>query len=206
MTRTTQDIKTLALVFALFALLVPAVRKAAYHRVTKARVQQRTTAPGALVSETDHTVTARTVAATSLSNRHIDQLTFPVRGYDAEAVISEFGDQRSHGPHQGVDIKAPRWTPIVATTDGFIERLHEGGSAGLAIYLRAGDGKQYFYAHLEDIAVAEMDAVRAGDVIGYVGDSGNARQTTPHLHFEIMVGQREAIDPLPYLTEAAVLP
>ncbi len=95
---------------------------------------------------------------------------------------------------------------MVAVTDGFIERLHEGGSAGRAIYLRAGNGKQYFYAHLEDIAVAEMEAVRAGDLVGYVGDSGNARRTTPHLHFEIMVGQREAIDPLPYLSAASVLP
>jgi murein DD-endopeptidase MepM/ murein hydrolase activator NlpD len=191
MTRFTQDIKAAALVLAVFALLVPAVRKAARHRAA----QQLAGRP---VAATPDTVPSPGTRSTTL--------VFPVRGYDAGAIISQFGDKRSHGSHQGVDIKAPRWTPVVAATAGFIERLHEGGSAGRAIYLRAGDGKRYFYAHLEDIAVAEMEAVRAGELIGYVGDSGNARRTTPHLHFEIMVGQREAVDPLPYLTAATVLP
>lgn len=192
MTRFTQDIKAAILVLAVFTLLVPAVRYAARHRAAQQLTNQ------------SPAVAAPAVALHSPARAAA--LVFPVRGYDTAAVISHFGDERSHGPHQGVDIKAPRWTPVVAVTDGFVERLHEGGSAGRAIYLRAGNGQQYFYAHLEDIAVAEMEAVSAGELIGYVGDSGNARRTTPHLHFEIMVGQREAVDPLPYLSAATVLP
>lgn len=210
MTRITHDIKAVALVLALFALLVPAFRKAARHRVVKAG--ERTVLPAAepIAGPAAGTPTATARPVSTLPTRSVGRversLFFPVQGYDTAAVISHFGDKRGHGPHQGVDIKAPRWTPVLAAADGFIERLREGGSAGLSIYLRSGDGKQYFYAHLEDYAVAEMDVVRAGDVIGYVGDSGNARRTTPHLHFEIMVGKRESVDPLPYLSAAAVLP
>ena len=212
MTRITQDIKAIALVFALFALLVPAFRKAAHHRAAEPR-QRISLPPEEFVAATDAEPAVRperaqpvVALATSPAYRVDRRLVFPVRGYDTAAVISHFGDERGHGPHQGVDIKAARWTPVLAASDGFIERLREGGNAGLSIYLRAGDGKQYFYAHLEEYAVAERDVVRAGDVIGYVGDSGNAKRTTPHLHFEIMTGKRESVDPLPYLSEAAVLP
>jgi murein DD-endopeptidase MepM/ murein hydrolase activator NlpD len=209
MTRIAQDVKAIALVFALFALLVPAFRKAARHRTAPPR-EGLALPPAVDVAAADDSPAARAKPVATLSSRNtyrVDrQLIFPVQGFDTAAVISYFGDERGHGGHQGVDIKAPRWTPVVATTDGFIERLREGGNAGLSVYLRAADGKQYFYAHLEEYAVAEMDAVRAGDVLGYVGDSGNARRTTPHLHFEIMVGKRESVDPLPYLSEAAVLP
>ena len=132
-------------------------------------------------------------------------LVFPVADHDVEAVISVFGDKRGKSRlHKGIDIKAPRHTPVVAVTDGYVERVREGGSGGKQVYLRDAEGKLYYYAHLEDWSVEEYDAVKAGEELGTVGDSGNARGTTPHLHFEILHGKdREAQDPLPYFLDVA---
>lgn len=127
-------------------------------------------------------------------------LHFPVKGHDVSNVISVFGDKRGKTRrHQGIDIKAPRGTAIVATTDGFIERVKEGGSGGKQIYLRGAKGRLFYYAHLDDWSVEEYQAVVAGEVLGTVGDTGNAKGTTPHLHFEIMLGKdKEAVDPLKF--------
>ncbi|WP_116107435.1 M23 family metallopeptidase [Lewinella sp. IMCC34191] len=130
------------------------------------------------------------------------ELAFPVAGYGTEAVISVFGDRR--GPqrlHDGIDIKAPAGTPVVAVTDGFVERIRTGGSGGRQLYLRDGRGRLFYYAHLLDWRVNEFDAVEAGDTLATVGSTGNARGTTPHLHFEILMGKdRTAVDPLPFWT------
>lgn len=132
------------------------------------------------------------------------ELTFPVKGYGTEAVISVFGDKRGKTRlHQGIDIKAPKGTPIVATTDGFIERVKEGGSGGKQVYLRGAKGRLFYYAHLNSWSVEEFAAVEAGQVLGTVGDTGNAKGTTPHLHFEIMLGkEKEAVDPLKFWLKA----
>ncbi|MEL6391136.1 MAG: M23 family metallopeptidase [Bacteroidota bacterium] len=132
-----------------------------------------------------------------------DLLVFPVKNHGLDHVISVFGDPRgSHRTHQGIDIKAPRGTEIVAVADGFIERIREGEHAGKSIYLRSADGNLYFYAHLDSYEVEEMQAVVAGELIATVGDTGNAERTTPHLHFEILIGQeKEAVDPLPFFLE-----
>ena len=96
-------------------------------------------------------------------------------------------------------MKAPKGTPVVAVTDGFVERIREGGSGGKSLYLRDGSGRLFYYAHLDDWSVAEFDAVTAGTPLGTVGDTGNARGTTPHLHFEILLGkERRAVDPSAY--------
>ena len=125
-------------------------------------------------------------------------LTFPVANHGPENVISVFGDKRGKTRlHQGIDIKAPRGTEVVATTDGFVERIKEGGSGGKQVYLRDGTGRLFYYAHLDSWEVEEFATVRAGDVLGTVGDTGNAKGTTPHLHFEILIGKKkEAVDPL----------
>lgn len=127
-------------------------------------------------------------------------LVFPVAGYGPQAVISFFGDKRGKTRlHKGIDIKAPRGTSVVATTDGFVERIKEGGSGGRQLYLRDASGRLFYYAHLESWSVEEFDAVKAGQVLGTVGDSGNAKGTTPHLHFEIMLGKKkESIDPIKF--------
>lgn len=127
-------------------------------------------------------------------------LVFPVADHGPEHVISVFGDKRGKSRlHQGIDIKAPRGTDVVATIDGFVERIKNGGSGGKCVYLRGRTGRLFYYAHLDDIDVEEYTAVRAGEVLGQVGDTGNAKGTTPHLHFEVMVGKgKEAVDPLGY--------
>lgn len=127
------------------------------------------------------------------------ELTFPVAGHGTEDIISVFGDKRGTRSHAGIDIKAPRGTYIVAVIDGFIERIKEGGSGGKQLYLRDAKGRLYYYAHLDSWEVEEYEAVSAGQILGTVGDTGNARNTTPHLHFEVMLGKKkEAVDPLRY--------
>ena len=127
-------------------------------------------------------------------------LVFPVAGFGPSAVISVFGDPRGTSrTHEGIDIKAPRGTEVVAVTEGFVERIREGGSGGKQLYLRDARGRLFYYAHLDAFSVQEYDAVQAGDPLGTVGDTGNARNTTPHLHFEILLGkERSAVDPLPF--------
>lgn len=129
-----------------------------------------------------------------------NEFVFPVAGHGPENVISVFGDQRGKTRlHKGIDIKAPRSTAVVAVTDGYIERIREGGSGGKQLYLRDAKGRLFYYAHLEDWRTEEFTAVKAGDVIATVGDTGNAKGTTPHLHFEIMLGkEKKAVDPLKY--------
>ena len=129
--------------------------------------------------------------------RTTGQLLFPVAGHDTNNIISVFGDKRGKNrTHEGIDVKAPKGTPVIAVTDGFVERIREGGSGGKSLYLRDGSGRLFYYAHLDDWSVAEFDAVTAGTPLGTVGDTGNARGTTPHLHFEILLGkERRAVDP-----------
>lgn len=127
-------------------------------------------------------------------------ILFPVAGHGPEHIISVFGDPRGNHKHKGIDIKAPKGTPVIAVADGFIERVKEGGSGGKQIYLRDGSGRLYFYAHLDSWDVADFDEVTAGDRIGSVGDTGNAKGTTPHLHFEILLGkEKKATDPMKFL-------
>jgi murein DD-endopeptidase MepM/ murein hydrolase activator NlpD len=130
----------------------------------------------------------------------INNLTFPVKGYGLDAVISVFGDKRGKTRlHKGIDIKAPKGTRVVAASDGFVERIKEGGSGGKQVYLRDGKGRLFYYAHLDSWSADEFEEVKAGDVLGTVGDTGNAKGTTPHLHFEIMLGkEKKAVDPLKF--------
>ena len=132
------------------------------------------------------------------------EFVFPVAGYGPEAVISVFGDKRgSSRLHEGIDIKAPKGTPVVAVVDGFVERVKDSGNGGKQVYLRDGQGRLFYYAHLDSWSVSEYDAVRAGEQVGTVGNTGNARATTPHLHFEVLLGKnRDAVDPLPYWVRA----
>ncbi len=158
---------------------------------------QRLPATELTVGDTTLVIKAE-VPVAAPGRRPASAYTFPVEGFTTDAVISVFGDARGgRRSHQGIDIKAPRGTPVVAVTDGFVERLKEGGSGGRQLYLRDGTGRLFDYAHLDDWSVEEFDAVRAGEPLGTVGDTGNARGTTPHLHFEVLLGKdREAVDPI----------
>ncbi|MEM1176882.1 MAG: M23 family metallopeptidase [Acidobacteriota bacterium] len=115
-------------------------------------------------------------------------LLVPVAGVERPVLQGSFGDPR--GPkrhHKGMDIPAPRHRPVIAVESGSIAAITDGRLSGLAVRQLSADGRYgYFYAHLEQIAdgLHEGQAVRAGQVLGTVGTSGNARG--PHLHFEII--------------------
>ena len=125
-------------------------------------------------------------------------LVFPVQGHDATEVASFFGDPRPGGRrHDGIDIFAPRGTPVLAATGGRVTRAGENRLGGNVVWLR-GDGLSFYYAHLDKREVATGERVRAGEVVGLVGNTGNASTTPPHLHFGIYDGR--PVDPLPYLS------
>jgi len=137
-------------------------------------------------------------------------LIIPVQGIAAAQLSDTFSDARGAGRlHDAIDIMAPTGTPVLAVADGRIVKLFNSKPGGLTIYqFDATDSLAYYYAHLDRYAdgVAEGQAVKRGDLIGYVGFTGNASPDGPHLHFAIMVlgpeknwWQGAAINPYPYL-------
>jgi murein DD-endopeptidase MepM/ murein hydrolase activator NlpD len=123
--------------------------------------------------------------------------TFPVQG--EHTYFDDFGAPRGSHTHQGNDVMAAKGTPVVAVADGVIDRLTrvETGLGGIWIWLKDGEGNTFYYAHLDSIAplLEEGTAVAVGQVIGNVGNTGDARYGADHLHFEIHPGGGGAIDP-----------
>jgi murein DD-endopeptidase MepM/ murein hydrolase activator NlpD len=116
-------------------------------------------------------------------------LSIPVRGVDRVALRSSFSEKRgTNRVHEAIDILAARHTPVIAVEDGKIERLFASQAGGTTIYQFDPTATYvYYYAHLQRYAsgLEEGDQVKRGDVIGYVGTTGNAPEDTPHLHFAI---------------------
>jgi len=131
-------------------------------------------------------------------------LLFPVQGAGRRNVQSFFGASRSSGQreHQGIDIFAARGTPAVAAADGWISSTSPNTLGGNVVWLwDPARGHTLYYAHLDRHAVSVGQRVRRGDVVGFVGNTGNARTTAPHLHFGIYRRGRGAIDPLYYVVD-----
>ena len=129
-------------------------------------------------------------------------LAFPVEGRTSQAVKSFFGAPRDGGrrSHHGIDIFAPRGTPVIAAADGVIRRVHETRLGGRVVWLSDVErGQSLYYAHLDTQLVASGSRVRAGDTLGLIGNSGNAMSTAPHLHFGIYRRGRGPVDPYPYV-------
>jgi murein DD-endopeptidase MepM/ murein hydrolase activator NlpD len=118
-------------------------------------------------------------------------LLVPVEGISASQLHDTFNAARSGGRvHDAIDIHAPRGTPVLATTDGTIIKLHHSGLGGITLYQLDNDGRtRYYYAHLDRYAdgIAQGVRVTRGQVIGYVGDTGNAAPGDCHLHFAIAI-------------------
>ena len=115
-------------------------------------------------------------------------LLVPVDGVNPDDLVRSFADARGGRKHEALDILAPRNTPVKAVEGGKIARLFSSKAGGITIYqFDPSEQYCYYYAHLERYArgLGEGDKIRKGQVIGYVGTSGNAPKDTPHLHFAI---------------------
>ena len=128
-------------------------------------------------------------------------LAFPVRKEDNPRASSFWGADRDAGArsHEGVDIFAKKGTPAIAIADGRVTRVNENTLGGKVVFMRP-DGKDYslYYAHLDSQLVNEGQQVKTGEVIGLIGNTGNARTTPAHLHFGIYT-RNGAIDPWPFI-------
>jgi murein DD-endopeptidase MepM/ murein hydrolase activator NlpD len=117
-------------------------------------------------------------------------LMVPVEGVEPSSLTDTFHESRSGGRiHMATDILALRGTPVLAAATGRIIKLANGGAGGITIYVADASGRYVeYYAHLMGYApnVTEGMAVQEGDVIGFVGTTGNAPPNTPHLHFQVM--------------------
>jgi murein DD-endopeptidase MepM/ murein hydrolase activator NlpD len=148
-------------------------------------------------------------AVASLNER---KLTLPVRGVERSDLHDSYSDSRGSGArsHEALDIMAARGTPVVAVENGRIAKLFTSKAGGLTIYqFDPTEQYCYYYAHLDHYAdnLREGMTLSRGDVIGYVGSTGNASAAAPHLHFAIfrLTPERqwwkgEPINPYPILS------
>ncbi len=145
----------------------------------------------------------RRTATNAYAAVNVDGFIFPVAG--PHGYSDNFGDYRSGGrTHKGIDIFALRGTPAVAVVDGTIVTVVTQVLGGKVIRLRGNEGNIYSYAHLDGYApgISGGTSVTAGQTIGYVGDTGNAKGGVPHLHFEFHPGGGEAVNAYPLLKSA----
>jgi murein DD-endopeptidase MepM/ murein hydrolase activator NlpD len=142
---------------------------------------QRIVKPPVVISEPK-------VVPDAISELRERKLTLPVKGLKKSDLRDSFHAKRSNHIHEAIDILAPRNTPVLAVEDGTIARLWKSPAGGITIYQFDPHKKyEYYYAHLERYAngLKEGDEIERGEVIGYVGTTGNAPPNTPHLHFTI---------------------
>ena len=179
---------------------------------TTAPTTTSTTTSTTTTSTTTTSTTSTTTTSTTTTTRPTTTTTTrppppPDSGYDFEGVcpadqpntfVDTWGAPRSGGRrHQGVDLLAARGTPVRAIHDGVLFRVDQGGLGGLFIWLRSPWGDEYYYAHLDGFGPGIRTGVTAeqGDLIGYVGTSGNSPDYIPHLHFEYHPGGGSAVNP-----------
>lgn len=134
-------------------------------------------------------------------------LRMPIVGLTTADLDDNFGDPRDGGvrKHLGIDIFAPRGAQIVAVTDGYVSYIGEQGKGGRCLWLVNDNGTSFYYAHLDRWApgLYEGMEVASGSLLGYVGTTGNAVHTPPHLHFQV-VDNDATVNPYPLLKQASV--
>lgn len=132
-------------------------------------------------------------------------LLMPVVGVRAIDLSDSWGDSRDGGKrrHRGIDIFAPRGTPVVAVSDGIVSYIGTQSKGGMCLWLTTEAGASFYYAHLDRWAAGlyEGMSVHSGDLLGYVGNTGNAISTPSHLHFQVTEND-ETVNPYPILTRA----
>ncbi len=147
--------------------------------------------------------------ATSAQPGSNEPVIIPVQGVTADHIKRSFNDSRGFRLHHALDILAPRNTPVLAAVPGTIKKLFVSRDGGITIYeFDRNQEREYYYAHLDHYAtfLREGMNVEQGDVIGYVGTTGNAPANTPHLHFAVSIlpptkewWKGQPIDPYPLL-------
>jgi murein DD-endopeptidase MepM/ murein hydrolase activator NlpD len=140
------------------------------------------------------------------------KLIVPVEGVPAASLIDGYEQRRSEGQHEAIDIAAPTGTRVLAVDDGTVAKLFKSVPGGLTVYQFDSAGQlAYYYAHLDRYAdgLKEGMALKRGDVVGYVGITGNSPRNAPHLHFAVFrLGPQkqwwkgEAVNPYPALRNA----
>jgi len=143
--------------------------------------------------------TARLVAAPTPTS-----LPVPVEGVRPRQLRDTWGGARSEGrKHEGIDIFAKRGTPVTSSTEGIVTRVGTNRLGGLVVWVMGPGGQRHYYAHLDSYANVEAGMrIEAGHVVGYVGNTGNAKGTPPHLHYGIYE-TGGAINPYPLLRAEA---
>jgi murein DD-endopeptidase MepM/ murein hydrolase activator NlpD len=137
------------------------------------------------------------------------EYVMPVDGLRVSDVANTFGADRGNRPHDGLDMFAPRNTPVRAAAPGFVYRIDDLSLGGLSVTILGDGGIRYFYTHFESVPddLREGQYVAVGDLIGYVGNSGNAVTTPTHLHFGVYEGEGDnpcgwaAFDPMPRMVD-----
>ena len=138
------------------------------------------------------------------SMRLSSTLPVPMADVPRKKLTDTWGASRSSGrTHEGIDIMAPRGTKVYSATDGLIADLRNNNLGGKVIWVMGPGGSWHYYAHLDGHkrGLNVGDRVKKGELIGYVGNTGNARSTAPHLHYGIYLNGkgRGAVNPYPYL-------
>ena len=131
------------------------------------------------------------------------RLAMPLEDVRKKAIADTWQAARGVGrKHEGQDIFAPRGTPILSATSGYIYNVGENNLGGQTVSVISKGGRLYYYAHLDSYArgIQIGDRVTTRTVLGYVGSTGNAQGTPPHLHFGVYTSSG-AINPLPMLTD-----
>ncbi len=138
-----------------------------------------------------------------LDDDAVENLPIPILfGVTLGMIWPNFGDDRDGGSrqHEGLDIMAPEGAPIISPTEAVVTSTGNGSGSGKYVSTANPGGERFVYMHLSEISVKAGDELDAGDLIGLVGDTGNAKGGPAHLHFEIRDG-RKATDPYPRITE-----
>jgi peptidoglycan LD-endopeptidase LytH len=131
------------------------------------------------------------------------KIAMPLQDVSKKAVADTWHAPRGTGRlHEGQDIFAPRGTPIFSATKGFVYKIGENNLGGQTVSVIGSGGRVYYYAHLDSYApgLEVGDRVSTRTVLGYVGTTGNAQGTPPHLHFGVYT-LNGAINPLPLLSD-----
>jgi murein DD-endopeptidase MepM/ murein hydrolase activator NlpD len=130
-------------------------------------------------------------------------LPLPVGGVQPIALYDTWGAARSGSRrHEGIDIFAPKGTPVKSTTRGIVFKMGQNRLGGNVVWIFGPGRQMHYYAHLDEFGEFELgDLVMPGDIVGYVGDTGNARGTPPHLHYGVYTPGAGAINPFPLLQQ-----